>query len=192
MPLDTLRLLDAGTRFGPDFSGETIPTLEEVLDAVGHRIRLNIEIKSRTRGLVGVVTDVVRMVRDRSLHDQVIVSSFDPQVLSHLRRVGPEFARALLYDEHGPLVKAPLWGRCLSRPQALHPHWRLVDEKMVQWAHRRGYLVNVWTVDDVQMARQLANWGVDGIITNSPRALLQAFSAADVRPEDNVGTSESV
>ena len=47
---------------------------------------------------------------------------------------------------------------------------------MVQWAHRHGYQVNAWTVDDLQMARQLADWGVDGIITNSPGTLVQAFS----------------
>ena len=51
MPLDTLRMLDAGARFAPGFSGEIIPTLEEVLDTVGHRVRANIEIKSPTSGL---------------------------------------------------------------------------------------------------------------------------------------------
>jgi len=51
-----------------------------------------------------------------------------------------------------------------------------VNQRMVQWAHRNGYQVNVWTVDDPQMARRLADWGVDGIITNRPAALRAALS----------------
>jgi glycerophosphoryl diester phosphodiesterase len=170
MPYDALRMLDAGARFFPRYSGEVIPTLEEVLDRVGHRLRVNIEIKRPACRQLDVETEVVRMVRSRSLQDQVIVSSFDWRVLD------PEISRALLYDRHGPLVRAPLFARLLTQPQALHPHWRLVDQAMVQWAHRHGYQVNVWTVDDLQMARQMADWGVDGIITNSPGALVQAFS----------------
>jgi glycerophosphoryl diester phosphodiesterase len=176
MSFGTLRMLDAGALFAPDYAGEAIPTLEEVLDAVGHRVRVNIEIKSPERHGAYVETDVVAMVRSRALQDQVIVSSFDPRVLARLKKVDPDMPRALLYDRHGPLVRAPIGGVLLAQPQALHPHWSLVDRSMVQWAHRHDYQVNVWTVDDPQVARQLAEWGVDGIITDHPAALLEALA----------------
>ena len=46
LTLAELRRLDAGHAFGPAFAGVRVPTLEEVLDLVGNRCRLNIEIKS--------------------------------------------------------------------------------------------------------------------------------------------------
>jgi glycerophosphoryl diester phosphodiesterase len=33
---------------------------------------------------------------------------------------------------------------------------------------RAGYAVNVWTVDDPAVMRQLIDWGATGIITNKP------------------------
>jgi len=176
MSFETLRMLDAGILFAREYSGETIPTLAEVLDMVGHRVRVNIEIKSPARGSTVVETEVADMVRSRALEDQVIVSSFDPQALARLKKVAPEIARALLYSRHNLLTWAPWRSRLVTQPQALHPYWPLVNQRMVQWAHRNGYQVNVWTVDDPQMARRLADWGVDGIITNRPAALRAALS----------------
>ena len=46
MTLAQLKELDVGSRFGPAFAGERIPTLQEVFDAIGHRLLINVEIKS--------------------------------------------------------------------------------------------------------------------------------------------------
>ena len=39
---------------------------------------------------------------------------------------------------------------------------------MVGAAHQRGLRMVVWTVDDPGRISQLADWGVDGIVTNRP------------------------
>ncbi|RMF25458.1 MAG: glycerophosphodiester phosphodiesterase, partial [Deltaproteobacteria bacterium] len=41
---DKIRALDAGSWFAASFAGLEVPTLEEVLDAVGSRVLLNIEL----------------------------------------------------------------------------------------------------------------------------------------------------
>ena len=46
MTLEELKRLDAGVRFGNEFSGERIPTLEEVFALTRGRCGLNIEIKA--------------------------------------------------------------------------------------------------------------------------------------------------
>lgn len=38
--------LDAGSHFAPAFAGTSVPTLAQVLELVGNRCRINIEIKS--------------------------------------------------------------------------------------------------------------------------------------------------
>ena len=38
----------------------------------------------------------------------------------------------------------------------------------MNWARKRGHRVHVWTVDDLNVARQMAQLGVHGIITNNP------------------------
>ncbi|GIT76554.1 MAG: hypothetical protein Ct9H300mP31_10850 [Acidimicrobiaceae bacterium] len=51
---------------------------------------------------------------------------------------------------------------------SVNPWDELVDESMVVAAHQRGLRMVVWTVDDPGRISQLADWGVDGIITNRP------------------------
>ena len=46
---DYIKTLDAGQWFSKDFIGETVPTLEEVLDILPKDMMLNIEIKDTAR-----------------------------------------------------------------------------------------------------------------------------------------------
>jgi glycerophosphoryl diester phosphodiesterase len=48
MTLAQLKDLDAGGWFGDAFRGVRIPTLDEVFEAVGSRLYINVEIKSET------------------------------------------------------------------------------------------------------------------------------------------------
>jgi glycerophosphoryl diester phosphodiesterase len=46
-----------------------------------------------------------------------------------------------------------------------------VDAALCGEAHRGGFAVYTWTVDDPPTMRRLADAGVDGIMTNDPRAM---------------------
>jgi len=47
--------------------------------------------------------------------------------------------------------------------------WRLVTPRLTRAVHGAGGQLFVWTVDDRALLRQLAQMGVDGLITNDPR-----------------------
>ena len=47
---------------------------------------------------------------------------------------------------------------------------------MTAW-HRRGYMVNVWTVDDPAALAACRRMGVDGIITNDPARARAALAS---------------
>ena len=55
---------------------------------------------------------------------------------------------------------------------------QLVDQVLVDDAHRRGLKVVVWTVDDGDRIVELANWGVDGIVTNQVSMARRAVDGA--------------
>ena len=77
----------------------------------------------------------------------------------------------------GQIDPASLIARAESHGfEAINPHDILVDQGFVDRAHRAGLLVNVWTVDDPDRIRQLADFGVDGIITNDPAAAVAALA----------------
>jgi glycerophosphoryl diester phosphodiesterase len=175
LSLRELKSLDAGLHFGADFAGVTIPTLEEVLDLVGDRLLVNIELKAQIRHHHDLEFAVGSLVQRMGLKDRVWISSFKPYTLSTMRWLATQQHISALLNG---ILYAPLnWGTFFLAPitpfEALHPHFSLVRRWQVTVAHALGLKVFVWTVDDVTIARKLVADGVDGIITNVPGALIE-------------------
>jgi glycerophosphoryl diester phosphodiesterase len=178
--LAELRALDAGSWFAPSFAGQQIPTLQEVVDALGRQMRINIELKSVSLKDDGLASAVVHLVQETGLLDRVVVSSFNPFALWRVRRLNPRIPVGMLYDAHErrlPFFLRRPWLRHLLRPEALHPQADMVDADLVGWAHERGYHLHTWTVDDPGRMWQLVQAGVDMIITNRPDLLRRVLEA---------------
>ena len=173
--LSELKELDAGSRFDPAFAAQQIPTLQEVIDAVGHRLLLNIELKTAGWRDDGLAAGVVRTIEDNHLLDRTIVSSFNPLALRWINRLNPWIPIGLLYCQDMPLPLRRPWARHLLRLEAVHPDQSMVDEKYMEWARKRGYRVHTWTVDDPGRMWQLMRLEVDIIITNKPDLLKQVL-----------------
>jgi glycerophosphoryl diester phosphodiesterase len=173
MSLAQLRELDAGSSFDPAFAGELIPTLAEVLETFGHRLFLNIELKTTSPRNNGLEQAVIGQIREHGLDrsDRVLLSSFNPFSLRRAWRLAPHLRRGLLYAPGLPLPLRRAWLAPLAPHQARHPEHTMVDARYMAWARRRGYQVNTWTVDDPAEMRRLVDLGVDGIITNVPDVL---------------------
>ena len=177
-----LRRLDAGGYFDSKFAGVQIPFLEEVLDLVGDRCRLNIEIKSTHPYADDASAGVAALIRDRNLYDQVIVSSFNPITLIKMRHLDPRIALGVLYDASMPAFLRRVWAGPPLRPEAQHPHYALIDAEFMMWAHSLPAAVNTWTVNEVEEARRLAALGVDVIITDVPDQIMMGLASPIISP----------
>ncbi len=182
-PLVDLRTCQLG-------SGQALPTLLEVLEELGPRVLVNIELKSpevktprdyaRLRlddGLAAATLLALRRI-NRPLH-HTLISSFDPFQLWRLRKLLFESEQALplgyLFhaDEAWPLRQT--WPARLLALEAIHPHVSLVDAVAMRAWRRGGYAVHVWTADDPREIAALSTLGVDAIITNNPGAARAAL-----------------
>jgi glycerophosphoryl diester phosphodiesterase len=171
LPLAELKRLDAGAHVGPAFAGERIPTLDEVLEAVGAHMLLNVELKSKGMRETGLARAVASAVMAHGAANRFLLSSFNPFMLRRAKRLAPGILAALIYAPGLPLPLRRAWLAPLVPHEARHPQHTVVDERYVAWARRRGYLVNAWTVDEPSDMRRLIALGVDGIVSNRPDVL---------------------
>ncbi len=171
LTLAELQALDAGSWYAPEFAGERIPTLAQVLHELGPRLVLNIELKTTSPFTDGLEAEVVRLVEDANMVHRVIISSFNPVAIWRVRRLNRNISTGLLYAPGLPRYLRDRWLQPLARPDALHPRWDMVDEQSVAAAHRRGLAVHPWTCEDPEVMRRLIGWGVDAIITLRPDLL---------------------
>lgn len=177
--LAELRQLDAGSWFAPAFAGQHIPTLQEVIDAGGGNLLLNIELKTKSLRDDGLAAAVVRIIEGNGLVDRALVSSFNPLALWRVRRLNPRILIGLLYAPHLPVLLRRPWLRSLIRPDSLHPHHTVVDGGYVRWIQAQGFRLHTWTVDEAEEMQRLMQWGVDAIITNRPHLLRQVLLAGE-------------
>jgi glycerophosphoryl diester phosphodiesterase len=173
--LAELKELDAGSWFDPEFAGLCIPTLQELIDSVGHSLLLNVELKAAGVRDNSLALAVVRILKRNNLIDRVIVSSFNPLTLWRVKRIEPRIPTGLLYAPDLPFFLRTPWLRHVIRPDALHPSYSLIDTSYMSWARKHGYRVHTWTVDEPADMRRLARQGVDLIMTNRPDLLRQVL-----------------
>jgi glycerophosphoryl diester phosphodiesterase len=160
-------------------SGARIPTLDEVFEACGPDMLVNVELKipSRGRTALAPLADAAAAAVERAgAERRVLVSSFHPWAVRAWMRRLPAVPAGLLFEREAPLPLRRAWAAPWLRPYALNPEFVLCSAARVASWHRRGYMVNVWTVDDPAKLAACRRMGVDGIITNDParaRAALQ-------------------
>lgn len=168
--LAELRRLDAGSWFSPEFAGERIPALDEVLAAFGGKLFINIEVKSRMTSPDALSQAVATCIERHGQLDRVIVSSFDWSLLRRFRALCPQVMIGCLYYK-GNVARPP----DELAAEALHPWHDLVDAASMERARTGGLFVNAWTINDGRRACQLQRLGVNGIITDTPGEILTAL-----------------
>ncbi len=178
--LAEIKGFDAGSWFSETFTGERIPTLEEVIVALDDQTLINIELKTETPATDGLEKMVADVIRKHNIYDRVIVSSFNPIALLRIKLADKKIPVGLLYSADLPRYLSEGWFISILRPELLHPEMGMVDEKYMEWARKKGYRVNVWTVNEAADLKRMLDLGVDGIITDRPDLLLQLMQERGV------------
>ncbi len=156
--------------------GQPVPTLAEVLDALGE-LEVDVEIKSARVARMGkLVAATAKVIADSGRADQVLVSSFDPFSLIQLHRRLPDVALAYLFHDEQPLPLRKGWVGNWMGASVFHPQNTLCTEASVKAWHTAGFPLNVWTVDDEPELTRLAKLGVDGVFCNDPAHALAVFA----------------
>ena len=55
------------------------------------------------------------------------------------------------------------------------PYWEIVTKEWVNEVHARGQEMYVWTVNDPEVAKRLATWGVDTLISDNPELIKKSL-----------------
>jgi glycerophosphoryl diester phosphodiesterase len=157
--------------------GSRVPSLAEALAfARGRGLPVNVELKHDVPSRTALVRAAARLLDGWDPAHPILVSSFDPVMLAGLRALAPRIPRAILvhrtrWHELHAGAALPLGAA------AVHLTRTLTRPDRVRALLRRGLLVNVWTVNDAQEARDLAALGVSGLITDAPGELRAALEA---------------
>src|SRR2546426_8463503 len=170
MTLAELRLLDAGSWFGSEFTGERIPTLEEILEfSKKNDVVFYLEIKPA--GSWGGEHALIGALRESGEIPRTVVISFDAAIVLSLRKIEPTLMTGLLYDGQ---IENPIGNAVEIGARQLVVRGDLVTPAMIAEVRRKDLQVVCWTVNHPAHMRMLAGAGLDGIMSDYPDRLVAA------------------
>ena len=140
------------------------PCLEHVLARFASRAFLDIELK-----VAGLEDAVFTCLQESPARRGYVVSSFFPDVVQAI--AGRGLVTGFICDKRRELA------RWTSLPgEYVIPHYKLIDRPLIEDIHAGGRKVFTWTVNDERQMRRLAEWGVDGIISDDTALLVRTFA----------------
>ena len=179
--LDSLKLLDAGAWKGPQWRGEQLPTLDEVLDAMPDDKQLLIEMKAGPE----VILELARIIEASGKAERVRLQGFFYSACVQARQTFPDIPIYLLVAAtQEPLTKEwrpPVEDIITRATNAGLDGVGLNDTGLLTYdtvhkIHAAGLKLQVWTIDQVNDAKRLLDLEVDGLITNRPGRLKAALA----------------
>lgn len=138
-----------------------IPTLSEVLEAVGDRAEVFIEIKG-----LHMEREVVACAGE--FGQRFAIHSFDHRAVKRVRKLAPEFRTGVLLSSYLIETDAALTAAGASD---CWQQWELIDDQLVADVHSVGGRVIAWTINSRDRALELGRMRVDGLCSDVPEQM---------------------
>ncbi|MCB8995113.1 MAG: T9SS type A sorting domain-containing protein [Bacteroidales bacterium] len=182
MSYEQLRLLDAGSWFGPQFAGEKLPTLRESLQVAksSGNTGVVVEIKSAEETLA---PKVVALIQEMGMESRVIVSGFRLSQITQVKALDPGIKVQLF----STITKTNI-----DQVAAINGEWvgsgGNYTQEVIDYAHSLGIKYNAWTLNTASQMIPVLAMGADGITTDNPPVM---FALINVDPPTDVVLSSA-
>ncbi|MFJ9632850.1 glycerophosphodiester phosphodiesterase [Streptomyces sp. NPDC091280] len=174
--------LDAGSWFGPAYTGTRVPTLTQYMREVEHNDQsLLLEIKNPEL-YPGIEQQTLKVLGNEGWLDEshvdgrLIVQSFSAASIRIVHDLAPGIRTAFLGTPHLSALH-----EYAAYTDLINPSYGSISASYVSAVHGltgpHGSPMEVyaWTVDDAPTAWKVAGYGVDGLITNKPDVVRSAL-----------------
>lgn len=168
----TIQTLDAGSSFSPAFAGESIPTLEEMLEVAKDKIKLMIELKS-TGHEGNLVENTIHLIQQAEMEEQCMLASMDLNLLKRVKEIEPSIETVyittlLISDDYD-----------ISFVDSYSIETSFLSAEMVAIVHSNNKKVYAWTANKEENMRKIIYQGADGLITDNPMLARYCLNTLD-------------
>lgn len=172
MTYEEVRSLDAGYWFSEKYKGEKVPSFEEVLKLAKGKVKLNVEIKSSSESET-VAKKVVKLIQKYSMQDECVITSFDYDALIAVKNIDKDIQTGY--------ILSVAYGKFYENDGVdfFSVNASFLTKRIVDAIHNTGKQVYAWTVNNDTSIKNLANKGIDNIITDVPVTAREVIYSRD-------------
>lgn len=107
--------------------------------------------------------EILFIIKQEDMIEETIFISFHLSVLIRLKKIDQTLKIQWLLDQFDYEKLKIL----VENQFDLDCYYQALDEEKIRLCHQNHIQVNIWTVDDIAIAKKFASWGVDYITTNA-------------------------
>ncbi len=145
--------------------------LSKVVDALPQNIEYLVELKTIALFRNCFARNFVEQFPRFFDYEKTLVQSFNPFVLIQLKKLDPKIRRAYLCGNPFWLFMFKLFLAAKILPESFHLHKRLLSRKNVAFGKSKKMNVISFVLNSKKTWEKALSLGVDGIITDYPKAL---------------------
>lgn len=173
--LAKLQELDVGRWKDKKYTGEKIPSLEDIIKTIPKGKKLFIEIKCN-REILPFLDNVLSQSGKRS---QITLICFNLDVLAEAKKQMPDIPAYWLVGTeknkttnkqipHNPVLLDKVRQ---NKIDGLNVNYAGINKPFAKAVRNSGQVLYAWTVDEPKTAQRMIQLGITGIMTNCPRWL---------------------
>lgn len=184
MTWEEIRQVNAGFQFTAD-EGKSFPYRDQKIPPVLLKelisrfpeMKFNVDLKDNSRLLAEKYAEILT---DLECTDRIVTASFHKSTLTYFRKILPqaissctssEVLRLILLYRSGILtIPFPYKKKILQVPE-YSGKTKVLSSGFIKYLHKRGFKVQVWTVNEATEMNRFLDMGVDGIFTDRPDML---------------------
>ena len=135
---------------------QKVPTLKQVLElAERENVKVIVDIKDDNE--IGILNTLKSVLDDSDL-DNITLGVWNEEFVNQLRILFPGKQKSFISEKYNPQI--------IFSNFSLDYH--NIDQSIITDIHSANKTVYAWTVNDAKTIFRLANWKIDGIITDDP------------------------
>ncbi|MHA5056696.1 glycerophosphodiester phosphodiesterase [Acinetobacter schindleri] len=150
---------------------EPTPLLNQTLNVIQNFDHIEVEIKEVASEAAAEQITLELQQQLQGFEHSAIITSFDAKIHAALQQQKSQFKRGLLIEtdvKYKAIDQALELGCCQIG-------WmnELANKEMIKATQTAQLNISVWTVNDIERAKELRDLGVQGLITDYPKLMLQ-------------------
>ncbi|WP_134684650.1 glycerophosphodiester phosphodiesterase [Brevibacillus migulae] len=163
---EELSALDAGSWFSPSFAGERIPSLEEVLQTVKGKRKLNIELKRPGNEYEGMEAKVIDLINNHGMESEVMITSFHHETIRTIKGMETRIPTGLIIYGKPTLIKEQLQETGATILSMAYPY---LTPSFISGMIDEGITMLAWTIDHPDHIKRAMELHPQlNIVTNHP------------------------
>jgi glycerophosphoryl diester phosphodiesterase len=175
--------LDAGSWFSPEYAGARVPTLKQYMNRVSrNHQKLVLEIK-KPELYPGIEKETLKVLSNegwlgpQAVRSKLVIQSFSADSVRTVHELRPAIKTGFLGTP--AVAELPAYAKFADQINSTHTSISadyVASIHALEGPHGKQLEIFTWTVDTADGARRVADFGVDGIITNKPDVVRAALN----------------